>query len=149
MTDQFQQLLNELGQIFHLSLHTDKVAACTLLIPPELTIQLQLDASQERLFLFSKLIALPPGKFRENILREGLKANAAPDPLPGILAYLASSNHLVLFQSYPLLILNGERLAGLFGGFLEMADNWRKAIERGQSAPPPSLPKESKPFGLK
>ncbi len=137
MTDQFEQLLKELGTIFQLSLHTDKSGACTLLIPPELAIQLQLDASQERLFLFSKLIVLPPGKFRENVLREGLKANAAPDPLPGCLAYLSSTNHLVLFQSYPLFILNGKRLAGLFGGFFEMTDSWRKAIERGQTAPPP------------
>lgn len=136
MTDQFEILLKELGEIFHLSLHTDKSSACSLSIGPELTIQLQLDASQEKFFFFSKLIPLPPGKFRENVLCEALKANAAPDPLPGCLAYLAATNHLVLFQSYPLFILNGERLAGLFGSFLELAESWRRAIELGHTAPP-------------
>lgn len=149
MTDLFQQLLQDLGRIFHLELHADKLNACSILIPPELIIQLQLDQSQENLFLFSKVAPLPPGRFRENVLTEALKANAAPDPIPGIFAYLAKTDHLILFQSYPVSILNGERLAGLFGAFLEVAEKWRKAIQSGQSSPPSLQTSPANPFGLK
>ena len=147
MKDRFQELLAELGHTFHLSLKSDKRGACSILIPPELTIQLQLDGSQEKLFLFTKLAEIPPGKFREEVLREGLKANGLSDPRAGILAYLAVSNHLVLFQNYPVSILNGELLAGLFGSFLEMAESWQRAIQGGQSAPPTTA--SSPPFGLR
>lgn len=149
MTDQFQHLLQELGKIFHLSLHPDKISACSILVPPALIVQLEMDPTQEILFLFSKLIEIPPGRFRENVLAEALKANGAPDPLPGVLAYLENSNHLVLFQTYPIHILNGERLAGLFGGFFTMAEGWRKAIAAGNSSPSPSQKKEANPFGLR
>jgi Tir chaperone family protein CesT len=150
MISQFQELLAELGRVFHLELRIDQSSACSILVAPQLVIQLQLDSSQERLFLFCKIAEIPPGKFRENILMEGLKANALPDPLPGILAYLAQTNHLVLYQNYPLAILNGERLASFFTNFAKMADNWQKALLSGQSAPNPTTPVPTqKPFGLK
>ncbi len=146
MTDQFEELLQQLGKVFHLALHVDKSHACSLRLHEQITIQLQLDISQENLWIFSKLIEVPPGKFRENIFREALKANALPDPRTGIFAYLANTNHLTLFQKYPLQILTGDRLAGLIGAFLEMADSWTKAIASGQSAPPT---RTTNPFGLK
>ncbi|OGN64738.1 MAG: hypothetical protein A3E80_05960 [Chlamydiae bacterium RIFCSPHIGHO2_12_FULL_49_9] len=136
MTDRFQELLNELGPVFNLPLHLDKNNACAIQIDKH-TIQLQLDTSQENLFLFTKLTEIPPGKFRENVLQEALIANSSPDPRPGIFAYLAASNHLVLFQRYPLSILNGERLGHLFGAFLELGNAWRKAIESGRPKPLP------------
>src|SRR5690242_9542948 len=91
--------------------------------------------TQESLWIFTKLIEIPPGKFRENILKEALKANALPDPRAAIFAYMAATNHLILFQKYPLEILTGERLAGLIGSFLETADRWKEAIASGQSSP--------------
>lgn len=135
MTNKFEELLHALGNIFHLPLHIDRYNACSIQIHETLTIQLQLDVSQENLWMFSKLIEVPPGKFRENVLRESLKANDFPDPRTGIFGYIASANQLALFQKYPLEILNGERLAGSIGAFSEMAESWRKAIESGQPAP--------------
>lgn len=138
----FEELLQALGKAFHLKLHVDRSNACSIQIHDHLVIQLQLDTSQENLWIFSKLIEVPPGKFRENIFREALKANALPDPRTAIFGYLPNTNHLALFQKYPLEVLNGERLAGLIGAFLEMAESWMKAINSGQSAPP-------KPPGMK
>ena len=128
MSDLFQQLLTELGKIFDLSLHVDHHHACSIQISP-LIVQLQLDSSQEKILLFSKIIELPPGRFRENILLETLKSNALSDPVAGIFGYIASINHLALYQCYPLSILNGERLANFLGGFLEMAIKWHKKIK--------------------
>lgn len=132
--DRLEELLSQLGHIFKLPLHTDKSHACSIHITP-LTIQIQLDSIQENLFFFSKIIALPPGRFRENVLREAMKANGLSDPRAGVLGYIATTNHLTLHQCYPLSILNGDRLAALFGGFFDLGASWHQAIESGQSAP--------------
>ncbi|HLB53254.1 MAG TPA: CesT family type III secretion system chaperone [Chlamydiales bacterium] len=135
MTDSFSYLLQDLGKIFHLPLHQDQVGACSILLPNDFIIQIQLDTTGKNLFLFSKLAPLPPGRFREEVLKEGLKANQKNDPLPGILAYLEKTNHLILFQSYPFSILNGERLAGFFGNFLDFGTKWRVAVLQGHTHP--------------
>lgn len=147
MITQFEELLSDLGKVFHLKLHIDKQNACTIQIHPQLTVQLQLDITQEHLWIFSKIIDLPPGKFRENILKEALKANSLPDPLTGILSYLNGANQLALYQKYPLNILNGDKLSGFLGAFVEMADNWREAIGKGQT-PSPQM-QRSNPFGMR
>lgn len=150
MIGPFEELLHALGKVFHLDLEVDKHHACSILVHPRLTVQMQLDVSQEHLWMFSKLIDTPPGKFRENILKEALKANSLPDPRIGILAYLKATNQLILFQKYPLTILNGERLSGLFASFTEMADSWREAIESGQSSPLEVRQELARnPFGMK
>lgn len=150
MITQFEELLHAIGKIFHLELQIDRQNACSIQVHPHLVIQLQLDISQENLWLFSKLIETPPGKFRENILKEAMKANALPDPRIGVLGYLLPSNQLVLFQKYPLTILNGERLSGFLGAFLEMGESWRDAIASGQSGPPEVRQEIARnPFGMK
>ncbi|MES2274272.1 MAG: CesT family type III secretion system chaperone [Chlamydiota bacterium] len=138
MTNVFEALLHDLGRIFNLSLHVDKYNACSIRIHENLIVQIQLDISQEHLFFFSKLVEIPPGKFRENVLQEALKANGLADPRIGIFGYMAALNFLSLYQRYPLQVLNGDRLAGLLGAFLEYGESWRKAIANGQPAPPSS-----------
>lgn len=140
MIERFEELLKELGKAIHLSLHSDKNHACSIRLHGSHLVQLELDPSQENLLLFTKIVDLPPGKFREIVLREALKANSFPDPRPGILAYYNNTNHLVLYQRYSLLILNGERLASFLSVFVELADLWRKAIEGGRAAPHPIKP---------
>lgn len=146
MIDAFEDLLSQLGKILHLSLHLDKHHACSIQIREGLVVQLQLDVSQENLTLFSKVTEIPPGKFREEVLKEALKANGQADPRIGVFGYLAPTNHLVLFQRYPLFLLTGERLANLLGAFYEWVALWKEAIEKGQTSPQISAPK---PFGPK
>ncbi|HSX13048.1 MAG TPA: CesT family type III secretion system chaperone [Chlamydiales bacterium] len=146
MTDSFSTLLQDLGKVFQLNLVPDKYNACSLEIPP-LTIQLELDSDLENLLIFTKIIELPPGKFRENVLAEALKANGLPDPRPGVFGYFAATNHLTLHQSYPLKILNGDNLAGLFGSFFELGSSWHESIHRGQPSPMGSA--SPPPFGIR
>ncbi len=135
MTDPFNDLLASLGQLFGLTLHADKNNACALQIKKGLVVQLQPDERREKILLASRVVELPPGKFRENVLKETLKANAISDPFVGVFSYVAKTNHLVLFQQYPIDILNGERLAGLIIPFIEVAESWRDAIIAGQACP--------------
>jgi hypothetical protein len=148
MMDHFEQLLSYLSPIFGIPLHPDKLGACSIVLSPHRTIQLQLNISQENLLFFSKVIEVPPGKFRENVLKEALKANGLPDPLPAILGYLPTAGYLIAYQSYPLSILNAERLAGLLGAFVEMTESWYAAIQRGQSAPQ-LFKSQPSPFGMR
>jgi hypothetical protein len=131
MSDYFGDLLAELGKIIHLPLVPDKSNACSIAIDP-LIIQMELDKSQEHLFLFAKIIELPPGKFRENILCEALKNNGMGDPRAGVFGYIALTSHLALYQMYPITMLNGETLSGLLGAFFDMGSAWHSAISHGQ-----------------
>jgi hypothetical protein len=140
MTDQFNELLHSLGKLFGLPLHTDKHNACALQIAKGLVVQLQLDESMEKMLIASKVVEVPPGKFREDVLLEVLKANGFADPLIGIFAYIPHTNELVLFQQYPMDILTGERLAGLILPFMDLCKEWRAAILSGQHCPSPQQP---------
>lgn len=135
MTSAFNYLLEELSKIFQMPLHTDHLGACSILFPHDLTIQMQLDSSETNLYLFAKLAPLPPGRFREEVLKEALKANSFPDPIPAIFGYIDPTNQLAIHQSYPLEILNGEKLATLFTAFLTTATAWREAVLKGQTHP--------------
>jgi len=128
-------------------LQMDQSHACSLRIHENFTIQLQLDPTQEHCWIFSKIVEVPPGKFRENVFQETLKANGQADPRPAIFCYLSQTNQLALYQKYPLSTLNGENLAGFIGAFLQVGELWQKAIVSGQVAPP-SI-NDSNPFGLK
>lgn len=150
MLDRFDELIQGLSKEFGLPLHVDKNHACAIQIRKGLVVQLQSDAAQEKLLLTCKIIEVPPGKFRENVLREALKANNSPDPIVAIFSFVNQTSHLFLFQNYLFDLLNGERIASLIGPFFETAEKWKKAIESGLPAPPSSPGKMSaNPFGLR
>lgn len=135
MIDPFEQILHSLGEQLGLPLHTDKNQACAIQIKHGLIVQLERDPGQERLLIASKIIEIPPGRFRENVLKEALKANALPDPRIGIFAYIAKINQLVLYQYYPFDILTAQRMMGLLGPFIQTAESWRNAIAKGSAGP--------------
>jgi len=135
-----------LGKLLGLPLHTDKNNACALQIKKGIIVQLQPDESLEKILIASKISEVPPGKFRENVLKEALKANGYPDPRIGTFSFLPSTNTLVLFQQYPIDILTGERLAGLIVPFFDLAEQWRVAILNGKPGPGTVL--ETLPMGV-
>ena len=135
MMTPFEEILEKLGKILSLSLKPDHNRACAIQIKKNITIQLQSDPSEEKLLIGCKIIDLPPGKFRENVLKEVLKANGLPDPRIGTFAYIEQLNQLFLFQYYPFEILSGERLSSLLGPFIQMAESWKEAIASGKASP--------------
>ncbi len=135
MTDPFSALLDSLGTLFGLPLEADQNNACALQIKKGLVIQLQPDDTMGKVLIASRVVEVPPGKFRENVLKEALKANGLADPRVGTFAFVAKTNTLVLFQYYPIDILNGERLAGLIMPFIDLAEQWRVAVLAGKAGP--------------
>ncbi|MDE3045529.1 MAG: CesT family type III secretion system chaperone [Verrucomicrobiota bacterium] len=149
MVDRFDELLKSAGKSLGIPLHTDKHHACAIQVRHGIVVQLQSDVSQEKLLIASKVAEITPGKFRENVLREALKANGMADPRVGVFAYLSATNHLVLFQYYPFDLLTGERLANMLGPFTEAVEAWHNAIVAGRPAPPTVHPPGPHPFGLR
>ncbi len=135
--NRFEEFLRDLGDLLNTPLHPDRHQACKLNINDTLHIQLQIDPSKDSLLIVSFLCDVPPGKFRENILKEALKANGAY-PRIGTLGFSSRKNQLALFQYLPLSELKAEKAADFLAQFIEKAEQWRLAVERG-STPPPTL----------
>ncbi len=133
MIDRFEELINELGIEYDITLHPDHLGCAKLQFGENLFIQLECDAHQENLLMATFICELPPGKFRENILRDALKSNG-PFPIDGTLAYSDRNNQLALFSYIRLVNLSGKKLAELVGNFLTKAENWRAGVETGHTA---------------
>jgi len=132
MIDRFEELLKELGDQYSIALHPDKLGACKLHIDNTLHVQLECDAHQENLLLATFICDIPPGKFRENILKDGLQANSNRAH-GSVLAYSDKNNQLTLFQYLRLADLNGQKLADSLATFVERANLWRTGVETGQT----------------
>lgn len=132
--DRFEELLKELSAELGVALHPDRRGACKLKINDILHIQLECDAQQENLLIASFICEIPPGKFRETILKDALKSNG-PFPLNGTLSYSERNNQLALFALLRLSNLNGKTLADFLIAFIEKANNWRVGVETGNTAP--------------
>jgi len=142
--DRFQELLWDLGELIELPLHIDKNNACKLLLDEKLEVQLEMDVDGERLLVASFISEIPPGKFRENVLKEGLKMNTAYHPF-GSFAYLEKNNTLVLHQYLQTSNLSREKLVEHLETFIDEAEEWRAALANGSAAPSKYQTHEHKP----
>lgn len=132
MIDRFEGLLKELSAELGVTLHPDRRGACRLKINEQFHVQLECDAGHENVLVATFIGELPPGKFRENILKDALQANS-PFPKNGILSYSERNNQLALFERLPLSNLNGNTLANFLAAFIEKATQWKNGIETGHT----------------
>jgi hypothetical protein len=132
VTDLFGTLLQELGPLLEIpTLHPDRQNSCLIRLKGGLNIQLELDRMGQFFIMGSDLGTVPPGKYRENLFREALKANGMPQPLNGILAYSQKTEHLILFEKMHVKDLNGDKIMAVLTPFCEKARVWRDALARG------------------
>lgn len=150
MIDPFHEVLSSLGQQLKITLHPDKHGVCKLNIRNLFSVQLEYEPSRDRIVFASFLCDVPPGKLRENILRDALKANF-PFPEMGSLGYCERNNKLALFLYIPLNRLTGEKCAAILNAFIAKATAWKEAVTLGQTNTlVANINKtELKPFGLK
>ncbi|MBA3816794.1 MAG: CesT family type III secretion system chaperone [Parachlamydiaceae bacterium] len=131
VTDYFGTLLQELGKILEIpDLHSDRNNSCQITLKNGLVFQLEFDRSGAFIVLGADLGVVPPGKYRENLFREALKANDMPYPTHGILAYSKKSDRLVIFEKLRSHELTGEAIAAEIIPFSEKAIIWKEALER-------------------
>ncbi len=151
MIDRFEELINELSLQIGIPLHPDKIGACTLETKDGFDVQLECDRSQEKLLIVAFICDIPPGKLRENILKDALKANG-PYARDGILGYSENNNKLALFAALPFTHLSGPILSEFLNVFIDKASQWKSGVETGRTSEIISS-QTSKPssgmFGLK
>jgi hypothetical protein len=128
----FESLLQELGKAMNISdLHADANNSCLIAFENGIEIQVEPYDRDDFLLIVCDLGEVPPGRFREDVFREALKANGLPSPRHGTFAYSEQSNHLILFGMLSFRELNGERIASFLYPFMEKADAWKKTLEHG------------------
>lgn len=132
MKDRFAELLYDLGKVLGIALIPDSRNACKIAIRGQLSLQMQMERSDEELFVLVSLPELPPGRYRQEVLKEALKENLVAK---GTLAFLAPQNRLVLFQHFNLLNTTAETLAAALFSLHERALAWASAIQEGRTAP--------------
>ncbi len=150
----FHDLIHELGEYIGEDLKVDLNMACCLEINNLFKVQIELDSPGEKILLMTLITELPPGKFRENILKDALKANFLAEEKEGTLAYLEKENSLVLFYEIFTSAITREILYEHLMKFIKRATDWHSAIESGRSAPdsgeiPDSTEKKGNIFGFK
>lgn len=134
MKETFANLLIELGNIFDCDLELDANQSCAILYDDRINIQLELNDYETDLIIGSSLFDIPPGRFREEVLKTALKANFI-FPRVGTLGYSESFNQLALFELLPLDNLSGTDIADYLMKFVEEIDLWKKAIANGKAGP--------------
>ncbi len=148
--ERFATLLEELGIELETTLHPDVKGACLLVIDEKRRVQLECHPQRDRLLMATFVCETPAGRYRENILKDALKANA-PFPINGSFAYSDRNNQLVLFSFVPLAGLTGAKLAPLLSAFAEKANQWAAAVNSGTTADltPKSTKRSDSLFNLK
>lgn len=149
VTDVLGVLLQELGRSLEIdNLHPDGNNSCLIRLKSGLIIQVELDKGGQSLIIGADLGTVPPGKYRENLFKEALKANNLPHPLHGILCYSRKSDHLVIYQKIPLKDLTGEKIAAEITPFSEKAFTWSEALLRGDIPAINQMFTSQKPGGM-
>lgn len=133
MTDRFAELLHELGKVLGIALFPDHHNACQIVIQGQAALQMQVEPNGEELFILVALPEIPPGRYRQDVLKEALKENGTA---AGTLAFLAAQNRLVLFQHVNMAHTTGEKLAATLFALHERALAWSKALDEGRTSPP-------------
>ena len=127
-------LMQGLGQLLQIDLREDFNQSCTLNMDG-IKVQMELDSPGEFLLLMTFISELPPGQFRETVLKEALKVNYTVEQKIGTLSYIKKENVLVLCHTIRAHALTAEALLEQLLLFYDRAKAWKDAIHSGRTAP--------------
>lgn len=131
----FADLIEELGDLLDRDFKAELNHSCRLLINEKIYVQLEAESTGEFILATSEISELPPGRFRENILKDALKSNSLHEFNPSILAYLGKTNKLILFQYIPAHAITASLLQQHLSRLVARAERWKKAIDAGRTSP--------------
>jgi len=141
--DRFQEIIWDLGEEIDLSLHVDTNNSCQIIVDENLSIQLEVEQKNEKLLIAAYVSEVPPGGYREKVLKETLKRNSLSNCL-GTFAYIEKINMLILFHFLPLETINKKQLADFLEQFIEEASTWHSSISMGTPLPTEEVLKPTK-----
>lgn len=134
--DNFATLLAEMGKLINIPLKPDKNLSCMIDYPKDkYAIQLEMEQGTDNLIYGANISKLPPGKYRQNLFEQALKANLLEVPRGGILAFSPKSDMLILFLKVPSKELTAQRAVDILNSFNEKLKRWKEAIDRNEVPP--------------
>lgn len=135
MNKEFLDILYHLSHETGLKLYPDANDACKIRLSNNFYVQLEMDRSEEFLNAVCKIIEIPLGKFKENVLKHALVDNSNHNPYEGCLSYVQKNNTLVLYQKISTKALDPSQLINYIIGLGLKAEEWKQAIEQGRPGP--------------
>lgn len=147
----FQELIQYISEQFQLDLKPEANDSCSIKVDDKIIVQLELDAANQRLMLMTYISEIPPGKFRENVLYEALKANHLPTRI-GTLGFLQESGELTFHHFFSTQISKYELVAQYLTEMIYVCMQWKEAISVGKAGPETTRSTgntNTNPFGLK
>ena len=134
VSNAFDLLLNDLGAALKIKdLNLDEHNTCLIKFPSGLQVYIEPSNREEgQALIYTNIAELPVGRFREDVLKEALKANGFSYPRYGIFAFSEGNQQLVLFQFLPMKNLTGERVADFLDIFMKRALAWKDPITRNE-----------------
>lgn len=128
----FEELIKELGQKIGRTLLPDSNQSCRLKVDDQLFVQIDLDASGDKILIGALLGTLIQGTYRNLLFKQAMCVNGTSVTPRGILAYSDKKDSLVLFHFFSLQHINGEKLYHFLRLFIAHARLWRDAISKGE-----------------
>ncbi len=130
----FETLLQEIGTAMNIKgLGLDENNTCLIRFPNGLEVYIEPSSrADDELLIYTKIGELPVGRYREEVLREALKANGFAYPRYGTFAFSESNLQLSLFHFLPMRHLNGQRVADFLNVFMKRALAWKEQIGRNE-----------------
>ncbi|MCH9620877.1 MAG: hypothetical protein S4CHLAM20_02850 [Chlamydiia bacterium] len=136
----FDELIEELSDRLNMDIYPDTKNVVSLLIEKKVKIQIQPDNFDEWLIIGATIAELPPGKFREHILKDSLKANFLTDRHVGALSYMEKNNALMIHLKLPIGSVKIDTVISNIKALTKRAQKWQKAIDGGHASPSDELP---------
>lgn len=147
--ERFAQILYDLGEEIGEKLYPDSNHICKLNYQGILHLQLEFDETRQEVLVASLLCDVPPGKYRELLLKDALKANNE-NPRIGTFGYSDRNNKLALFHYLYAPHVTGPMLVEFLEKFIQKALEWKNAVEKGLPLPvAPPKSSQGSIFGLK
>lgn len=128
--NKFENLITSLGDILDLDLRADKGVLCKLKIDGRLSINLEYDEVKDLILIATLVEELPAGRFRENVLKEALRANGTY-PRLATFAFSERANKLACFNYISFTNLSTEHFNTKLHEFIDFAYEWHRAIQSG------------------
>jgi hypothetical protein len=131
--NRFEELIAQLAKILNIHLEAEKGMLCKLNIDGKFSVHLQYEESDDLLMMGCMIVEVPPGKFKENVLREALKVN---DLLPrlGNMCFSEKGNKLAIYTHISFEGLDAEKFNDMMHNFIDYCYRWYNAVTSGNLA---------------
>ncbi|MCH9617396.1 MAG: hypothetical protein SP4CHLAM5_08480 [Chlamydiia bacterium] len=137
----FEVLIEELAEMLDAPLYPDINSVVVVLVEGKVKVQLEPDKRGDFFLIGAYIGELPPGKFREHILKDALKVNFNACKNLGILSYTAKHNTLMIHRKIHLEALTVDKLIEAIKHMTCRAKKWQEAMDSGHTSPEDEIPK--------